>query len=505
MRENAGNHSGFSPESLWLRLLSSAEEKGADLAVAWSDGRISFEQLIPLVAARGAQLTSLELERNGFLPIIVDYTLESVVDVLACLCFRIPFAPLDPDSPPPRMRQLWKLLGEPTHFLAPSDVPKELLPEMTERISKAPKKLDSPHPRFVTGGDDGLAILTSGSTGHPKGVVFSFQVLDERVLEAIEAHIPQPGHGVVTSFSPLHFIGGFRQIAQVFSGRALLRRDPKTLHPRALLDWLAEENPTHLNIPAQLMRILGPVASSSKTKLPRVVQVNVGAEAVRYEWLHGIKSLLPRDVRIRHSLGSTEAAASFVNNFDLHEAPDTGRVPIGQPQTDGTLRLEPWHEDLPHVLEVWRSGPIASRYLGDTLLNNERFQRDKRGILWWKSGDLVELSSDGQYFHHSRTDDVTKIRGKLASPSEAASAIMNLEGTGRAIVLAEISAGQTILVAHVEKRAGLEITGAEIRRRLESVLPSHLIPSRIKIHNQLPVNQRGKVDRNALSSDQEGK
>ena len=497
---NPERDSGFSSNTLWSLFLDASRQKGREIAVVWSDGRITFDQLEPLVAARGTQLAALDPRPGSFLPVVVDYSLDSVVDVLACLCFRIPFAPIDPDSPPHRLEQLWKLLGEPTRFLAPRAVTDGLLPETSAQIGDTPGTSESQEPRRVSGSEHGLAIMTSGSTGTPKGVVLNFDVIDYRISHAIETFASHSGHGIVTSFSPLHFIGGIRQIAQIIAGRGILRIEPKSLHPIELLDRLGKENPTHLSIPAQLMRILGRAIQDSHMTLPRVVQVNVGAEGIRYEWLHGIKSLLPDDVIVRHSLGSTEAASSFVNVFRLREAPESGRVPIGNPISDGTLRLHPWDDDLPNVFEVWRSGAIVATYLGDKVHNEQRFEKDDDGTVWWKSGDLVELGSEGQYFHHSRTDDVTKIRGKLASPSETAAAIMSLDAVGRAIVLPDSSGDQTILVAHVEKKPGFAINGADIRQLLGPLLPEHLIPARVRIYDELPVSARGKIDRRILSA-----
>jgi len=488
----------FSADTLWSRLSEVADRKPFDDAVVLADQRVSFAELRNQTALRAAALTQANSEQpEHFIPLFVDFSLESIVDLLACLCFRIPFSPLDPDLPEARIDALWALLDSPKIYSLPPRIELRAEPPNAKPTFGSAQGSSQCEPRQVSGHGDGLAIMTSGSTGSPKGVVLSFAVIDYRVDSAISSLDPQNEPEIVTSFSPFHFIGGLRQLFQLFAGRTILRLQPSTWTPRSLLDRITEEGATHLLLPAQLARILSSLAAQSAATMPRVTQISIGAEAIRYEWVKGFESIVNQHATVRHTLGSTEATGSFVHRFSLKEAPSRGTVPIGLPAS-AHVQLVEWNTELPGVYEVWRSGAIVSRYLGDSLHNITRLVTDENGITWWKSGDLVKLGSDNLYYHHSRVDDVVKIRGKLASPSETALALMTLGIGHRAVVLPDRSGEDTILVAHIEKGAVENLSARDVRQRLAKLLPEHLMPSKIVFHDKLPLNSRGKVDHSAL-------
>lgn len=501
---------GFSPAALWELLASQAEKQPDTVALVTSDSRLTYSELKDLVRSTGSYLLSAwKPKPEQFLPVLVGFSIDSIVNVLACLCYRIPFSPLDPDTPQARQAHLWDMLGRPAFFLAPDDVSHDSLPAECRRIPTDQRlaafpSADQQSIPSVQDSDDAIVIMTSGSTGTPKGVVLSWDVIDFRLHQASASLAEHQGPGLVTSLSPLHFIGGIRHLGFLLGGRGLFRAQPSEWHPKELLRQIAHVNPTHLSLPAQLARIFGRIAESSDVFLPDVVQVTIGAESIHYEFIAGLQACVPPSVIVRHSLGSTEVSGSFVNSFQLSSAPKAGKVPIGVPIDDGTLRLEPWSNEFPHVAEVWRSGAIASRYIGDPLHNETRFVVDEGGTRWWRSGDLVTRDDDGQFYHFGRADDVVKVKGKLASPAETASALMGLPGVGRTIVLPDSTGNHTVLIAHVEPARGSKLSANLLREELFTLLPEHLVPSRIFLHENLPITPRGKIDRQSLRNFSQG-
>ena len=56
------------------------------------------------------------------------------------------------------------------------------------------------------------------------------------------------------------------------------------------------------------------------------------------------------------------------------------------------------------------------------------------------------------------------------------------------------------LVAHLEPVPGATLDTDELRRTLHRQLPAHLVPSIFVHHDALPLNDRGKIDRQALTA-----
>ena len=103
------------------------------------------------------------------------------------------------------------------------------------------------------------------------------------------------------------------------------------------------------------------------------------------------------------------------------------------------------------------------------------------------------------YRHRGRVDDIVKVRGKLASPSDVTAVLLSIDGVRSAITMPVVVAGNTRLESHVELQPGSTLTLDEVREVLSARLPAHLMPSAVMRHATLPINARGKVDRRALS------
>jgi thioesterase domain-containing protein/aryl carrier-like protein len=102
-------------------------------------------------------------------------------------------------------------------------------------------------------------------------------------------------------------------------------------------------------------------------------------------------------------------------------------------------------------------------------------------------------------WHTGRSDDLVKIGGKLVSPSEAASVLSTIDGVRRAVVLTRALDSRRIqLIGHVEASEDVDPDG--VRRMLADELPAHLIPAVLVRHDQLPLANGGKVDRQRLLS-----
>ena len=198
---------------------------------------------------------------------------------------------------------------------------------------------------------------------------------------------------------------------------------------------------------------------------------------------------------VRHGMGSTEAMGGFANFFPLGVIPPRGVVPLGNPGPSTKLVATP--EMGPDVFEVFIGGPVASGYLGDPERTSQRFV-EIDGTPVWRSGDLVRLREDNQYVHAGRSDDLVKVRGMLASPSETTARLLELDGVRAALTLPYVSAHNTRLVSFVELSPVTDKHSTGIRNAVAEKLPPHLVPHDVIIYETLPSNTRGKFDRQAL-------
>jgi thioesterase domain-containing protein len=110
------------------------------------------------------------------------------------------------------------------------------------------------------------------------------------------------------------------------------------------------------------------------------------------------------------------------------------------------------------------------------------------------------MDESGLYHHRGRIDDMVKINGMLVEPREAEQALRAIPGVGPAAVLPHRTpSGKTRLVAHL-RVDDPALTPESVRAQLEARLPRHLVPSLLMRHDDLPFNERNKLDRTGLRS-----
>lgn len=469
--------------------------------VALSDGveTLTFQELDEATKTLRCSLDQAyrAANRPRFLPVVVDYSIESAVTILTCLRFQIPFAPLDSFLPPERLRTVLARLDHP----AVAFVPSTALQIWNQNVIPAFKPVGLESADSATGErakGEGVAIFTSGSTGVPKGVVLTWSALEERwrIRESISAGGSDPRATNVVV--PLTWILGLSRLARVFFGYSVLRIDPRAVSTKDLFGLLHDFEVTHLTLPTQLARLVAQSKFPETVSLSHVRELTFGGEGFRYEFLHRLAPMFAQDVVVSHSLGSSEAPLAFIHRFFFADMPVSGTVHIGKIFHVHDVRLDLLAVGPKDVYEVWCSGSLASEYLGQPDLTSQRFVRDPTGKRWWRSGDLVRRDKNGLYLHAGRIDDLVKVSGKLSSPSEAERLLFSLEGVRAAAVLPEVKNFSTRLVAHLELEKTSRLTQAEIVGFLAKFLEPHLIPTRFEFHQALPSTPRGKVDRAAL-------
>lgn len=444
------------------------------IALSAGSQSLTFAELRAHVERRGHALRRASGSSPGptFLPVLVDRSLDSCVSLLACHHARVPNFPVDRRTPPGVLADLVRRAGSSTSDLtSESDVDEEAL---------------------------GRIVFTSGSTGHPKGVALDWATMNARWRRRLE----QPGGPFEgrrsTVILPLDSAWGLDVLAAVAAGYSLLVVDASRMRPSELVRRMAAFGTTHLEVPPQWLRVISELPDLDDLSLPDLQFLRVGSEALRFEFLAGIRRLAPFDAVVEHSYGATESAWVFRHRFPLGAAPEEGAVPLGEPAATDYVRLDPVDGLDDHVREVVVTGPIARGYIGDPEQTQARFAVDADGRRWWHSGDLVARSEDALYWHQGRLDDVVKVGGRLASPSQTMAVLNAIDGVRHSVVLPYARDHNVRLIAHVELEPGSQLTLDEVRRALEDGLPAHLVPSAVMRHRALPLTERGKVDRQAI-------
>jgi acyl-CoA synthetase (AMP-forming)/AMP-acid ligase II len=146
----------------------------------------------------------------------------------------------------------------------------------------------------------------------------------------------------------------------------------------------------------------------------------------------------------------------------------------------------------PHVMQGYWQNPGATaqrvregRHPGERVLaTNDLFRTDEEGFLYFVG----------------RRDDIIKSRGEKVPPREVEEVLHLDSGIKEAAVVGvpDRLLGEAVH-AHVSPREGSELDVASLKRLCAEHLEDYMVPQRIVIHEELPRNNNGKVDRLGLA------
>ena len=325
--------------------------------------------------------------------------------------------------------------------------------------------------------------LTSGSTGIPQGIMHTSEALiaDDSNLSAVMGLKPEER---ILAAIPMSHAYGFISVflPSVLRGSVVVvpeRGDPYAA-PRAAVAGDVTFLPT---VPAYLKAVL---SAPEPPPLPARLRLVISAGA----------PLAPEvAVRFRETYGQPVHVfygASEVGGIAYDQDGTAGeRGTLGTPVDGVEVTLEPvdgveQHEGLVAV----RSAAVAQGYFPQPSpsLSNGRF-----------CSTDVAVFQHGEIVLRGRLDEFINVRGKKVNPREVETILRNHERVDEAAVFGVIDS-ETLeqRICAVIERSSRDVGYEEIRSWCQEHLASHKVPRTIVVVDQLPRNERGKLDRTAI-------
>jgi amino acid adenylation domain-containing protein len=357
-------------------------------------------------------------------------------------------------------------------------------------------------PRRVRPTDPAYLLFTSGSTGTPKGVVVSHG----NVRAFLDALAQRYDFGEEDRFSQTFNLTFDLSVFDLFaaweSGACVCCPSDKTLLNPA--DFIRRSRLTiWFSVPSiavfmRRLRVLKP-ASFPALRWSLFCGEALPA-AVTQEWA----AAAPRST-VENLYGPTEATiACTAYRWDPQHSPDEselGIVPIGRPLgAMSTLVAGDGLREVPvgETGELLLSGPqVVEGYWHDAAATSRAFV-SVEGRPYYRTGDRVRRpDGEGPLLYLGRLDNQIKVLGHRVELGEVEAAIR--EETGIDAVAAvgwpKSPTGAGGIAAFVGDH---EIDVAALKERLAARLPGYMVPRKLRLLAELPLNANGKWDRGAL-------
>ncbi|MGE0387262.1 MAG: long-chain fatty acid--CoA ligase [Gammaproteobacteria bacterium] len=350
--------------------------------------------------------------------------------------------------------------------------------------------------------DDPVSMCyTSGTTGRPKGVVYSHR---STVLHTLVAN--QPDHwglsarDSVLAVTPMFHANSWGiPYGCVMMGLKLILPGPH-LHPEDLIDLFMAEQPTYaLGVPTIWLSMLQLLEKDpARWKLPDGVRMIVGGSAVPQSLVRAYEKL---GARIVAGWGMTEMSPLGSCGHikpELQGVDDDRRIELattaGVAMPTVEMRIigddgseQPWDGRSRGELQV--RGPYVTAGYHAVPHDPDKFSDDG----WLRTGDVATIDAHGYMRIVDRTKDLIKSGGEWISSVDMENLLMAHPAIAEAAVIAVPDPKWTERpLACVVFKPGQRAEAEELRNHLAQTFARWQLPERFEILEAIPRNSTGK-------------
>lgn len=504
-------------------LLSEAlQARPENTAIVTTAGSMSNKTLDTYSTLFAQYLVLKGVKEGMIVPFLFEKSMWAIVAIVAILKAGAAFLPLDSSYPATRRQMLIEeteaevMVVSPLQRKSCNDLlitPIELSQSFFVDVPAETSEVSLPK---VSPSSPVYCFFTSGSTGKPKGIVLEHAAVSMSMLAHIKAY------GITKETRMLQFSSYMFDVTIIETFGTLIAGGTvcSPTDEERLYDCTSFMNSSHVNF-----TILTP--TFARTLNPRDLKtlktLVMGAEAISKD----AQDMWYGRVKLMFGYGPTEAAVS--NTMLTVESPDTQPTMIGKGFNTDCWIVEP--DDHNRLTPVGCVGELvlhghclARGYLKNEAATEKSFLKD---IDWmprcegdtrrfYKTGDLVRFSPDGNIEFVSRKDTQIKIRGrrielgevetaiKIALPAISGVAVEVLRLETREFLAAFIQSPESGLdtdeaaVLPVDDRMVTSMTA--LISSLNETLPPYMIPSMYIPISNIPRLQSMKTDRKSLRS-----
>lgn len=371
----------------------------------------------------------------------------------------------------------------------------------------------APGPRPTRRDDVAIWLFTSGSTGRSKAAVhthrdfaFNTECYAKGTVgyrrDDITVSVPRLFFGYATGTNLMFPFA-------VGAATALFAERPT---PESLTLAIARHRPTIVtNVPTMMGKLLDHdevLAAAGKPRLDlSSVRFHLSAgEALPPSLLQRFQARFQSDVY--DGIGSAEMFHIYCSNRPGDIQPGSlGRVVEGY-----TIKILASEATAPGEPELPRGETGVMWVKGDSVALGYFQDRDKSWSTfsghWCRTGDLFKIDEQGYLWFSGRADDLLKVGGIWVAPIEVEECLMQHPAVSLAAVIGAEEDGLTkpkafiVLTSEARPRAaepeGRLALAEELKAHVKERLSKHKYPRWLVFVDDVPKNDRGKVDRKTL-------
>jgi long-chain acyl-CoA synthetase len=360
-------------------------------------------------------------------------------------------------------------------------------------------------PQIQNSGEDMAEILyTGGTTKHPKSVPFSHHLFLASANEQIrisEPLIPIQDNVILGNAPLFHILGQTCSLSTLLVGGTLI------LQPKVNLDANFDaiqrfKARSMVGVPT-LYRMILEHERLDQYDLSSIDYWFCAGDKLPVEVSHRWKDYFHKS--IYQGYGATETCGGVTMcPTDIQNPPESiGRlVPSKSVKIINPGLLEPVDVGEPGELIV-SSEPMVRTYLNNAEETKKSFI-EMDGKTWYRTGDVLSMDEDGNFYFVDRTADTIKHKGYRVSASEIEAVLQEHHAVMSACVIGvpDDRVGERIKAYVVLKHDIKGLTGYDLIKFCRKSLVSYKVPQYIEFRDMLPKSKVGKLLRREIRDEE---